>query len=188
MQVPLEISYRGVEKTDALDDLIRTKADKLNQFCDYIVSCRIAIEQPQKHQQTGNPYRVRIDMRVPPGKELVVTRDSTGGDMHVGVDTVIRDAFDAAYRQLTKLTAIQDGEVKAHADSEAQAFIVRIFPEEGYGFIKANDGREFYFHRNSVLNDEFDGLQIGTGVRFVEEMGEKGPQASTVQVTDKPHL
>jgi cold shock CspA family protein len=64
--------------------------------------------------------------------------------------------------------------------------VYKLFPEEGYGFLKTPDGREIYFHRNSVLNNEYDRLEIGTGVRFVAEVGEKGLQASTVLVVDKP--
>jgi cold shock CspA family protein len=49
-----------------------------------------------------------------------------------------------------------------------------------YGFLTSDDGREIYFHKNSVLGRAFPPLHVGTAVRFVEEAGEKGPQASTV--------
>ena len=68
------------------------------------------------------------------------------------------------------------------------AFVIRLFPYEDHGFIRTREGRELYFHRNSVLNDEFDKLGIGTGVCFVAEAGGKGPQASTVQIVDKPRV
>lgn len=64
--------------------------------------------------------------------------------------------------------------------------VVRLFRDQGYGFIETAEGQELYFHRNSVLHDEFEQLRVGTGVRFAEEMGEEGPQASTVQITDRP--
>jgi cold shock CspA family protein len=60
--------------------------------------------------------------------------------------------------------------------------VIRLFREEGYGFLETPDGREIYFHRNSVLHPGFDRLEIGTEVRFAEEEGEKGPQASTVAI------
>jgi cold shock CspA family protein len=62
------------------------------------------------------------------------------------------------------------------------AIVSKIFPGEGYGFLRTVNGREIYFHRNSLLNMEFEELKEGRGVRFFEEDGEKGPQASTVQV------
>jgi cold shock CspA family protein len=186
MKVPLEISFRGVAKTEDMESLIREKAAKLEEVCSYLSSCSIALESPQEHQEAGNPFRVRISMRVPPGHELVVKRESSRGDMHDELPTVVRDAFQAARRQLQELTERQRDEVKTHPEQEAAAVVVRLFREEGYGFLKTIDGRELYFHRNSVLHDDFDRLEIGTGVSFMEEAGEKGPQASSVQIVDKP--
>jgi cold shock CspA family protein len=56
---------------------------------------------------------------------------------------------------------------------------------EGYGFLTAQDGREIYFDRRSVLNDAFDRLEEGTPVRYMEEPGAEGPQASTVAAAGK---
>ncbi|MFW6114825.1 MAG: HPF/RaiA family ribosome-associated protein [Thermodesulfobacteriota bacterium] len=186
MRVPLEISFRGVAKTDDMENLIWKKVAKLEELCDHLSSLSIAIESPQEHQQAGNPFRVRISMRVPPGHELVVKRESSRGDMHDPLPKVVRDAFQAARRQIKELTDRQQGEVKTHPEQEAAAIVVRLFREEGYGFLKTIEGRELYFHRNSVLHGDFDRLEIGTGVSFVEEAGEKGPQASTLQIVDKP--
>lgn len=186
MQVPLEITFRGVQKTTAIEDLIRRKADNLEKVCNHLVSCRIAVEKPQKHQRMGNPFRVRIDLRVPPGHEIVIKRESSEGDLHDELTKVLHNAFEAARRQLQELVRRQRAEVKTHAEEQNMAFVVRLFPEQGYGFLKTPNDREIYFHRNSVLHNDFDRLEIGTGVRFVEELGEKGAQASTVQIINKP--
>jgi len=186
MQVPLEISYRDVQKTDAVEDLIYEEADKLERVCDYIMSCRVAVEQPHKHQRTGKHYRVRIDLTVPPNHELVVTRDSGDSEAVKPIHAVLRSTFNAARRKLEKLVDQQRGEVKSHPQQESDVVVYKLFRDSGYGFLKATDGREIYFHRNSVLNNDFDRLEIGTVVRFVEEEGEKGAQASTVQIVDKP--
>ena len=186
MRVPLEISFRNVEKTEFIEDLIRQKVARLERLCDYLISCRIAVESPQEHQESGQPFRVRIDLKVPPGHELVATREPTEGDIHKGLPVVLRDAFDAMERQLKKQVEQQRGDTKRHPEQETNAFVSKIFQEENYGFLKTLDGREVYFHRNSVLQDDFDRLEVGTGVRYVEEQGEEGPQASTVQVVDKP--
>jgi cold shock CspA family protein len=53
-------------------------------------------------------------------------------------------------------------------------------PEWGYGFLETPDGRELYFHEHSVLDGGFPELEVGSEVRFIEEPGEKGPQATTV--------
>jgi ribosome-associated translation inhibitor RaiA len=186
MQIPLQITFRGVEKTEAIEKVIRKKARKLERICSYITSARVAVESSQTHQRSGSPYRVRIHLNVPPGHELVVKREESEGHLHEQPPTIVRAAFEAAERQLKELVQRQRGEVKSHPEQEKMAFIDKLFPEEGYGFLKTVEGRVLYFHRNSVLSDDFDRLEIGTGVRYVEAMGEEGPQASTVQIFDKP--
>ena len=99
---------------------------------------------------------------------------------------LISEAFDAVSRQLRKLMEKQQRRQKTHPQQERIAFVIRLFADEGYGFIKTLEGRELYFHRNSVLNDDFDRLEIGTGVRYVPGAGDKGPKASTLQIVDKP--
>lgn len=185
MKIPVEISFRDVRKTEAIEALIREKAAKLDKVCDYITSCRIFIGRPQHNHRTGNSFRVRIDMRVPPNQELVVRREATDGNMHEGLITAIQDAFSAARRQLQRLVEKQREEVKIHPGQEVNGIVAKLFRDDGYGFIQDIDGGDIYFHKNSVLHGGFDRLEIGTGVRFNKELGEKGPQASTVQIISK---
>ncbi len=182
MQIPLELTFRNVQKTDSIEQLIREKVLKLEQVCNYLISCRVAIEKPQEHQRIGNPYRVRIDISVPPGHEIIVKRESSKGDMHDQLPAIIRDAFSAARRQLQER---QRREVKVHPKQSVEALVSRLFPEEGYGFLRTPEGRDIYFHRNSVLHDDFERLQLGTGVRFDEELGEEGPQATSVFIIER---
>ncbi|MBS3759294.1 MAG: HPF/RaiA family ribosome-associated protein [Desulfobacterales bacterium] len=189
MRKPLEITYRNVSKSDSIETLIREKAAKLDRLHESIVSCRVSIERPQGYQQSGNQYRVRIDLRLPPGKELVARRESGQGEMHEGLRKVIADAFQSMERQLKKIKGKQENHTRTNpsqTDAEQTGLVVRIFPEEGYGFIKTLNGREVYFHKNSVIHNDFERLEIGTGVRLVQTAGDKGPQASTVQIVDKP--
>lgn len=186
MQLPLEISYRDIEKTEALEALVREKVGKLEDVCDHINSCRIAVEKPHDRPSSGSPYRVRIDLRVPPNHELAVDKSPGEGTQYTPLETVIRDAFDAARRQLIELGDRQRGETKQHEEQSMGAIVTKLFPEEGYGFIKTLDEREIYFHRNSVVNDDFDRLTLGTGVRLMIDQGDQGPQATTVQIVNKP--
>ena len=187
IRVPLEITFRDVEKTDALEELIREKADKLETVCEDMISCRVAVEKPQEHQRSGSPFRVRIQARVPTGHEVVAERKPGDGDMHDPLPKVVRSAFDAAERQIRELVAKRRGEIKFHPEQQLMAVVVRLFPEKGYGFLKnLEDGREIFFHESSVVRDDFQKLEIGTGVRYIESAGEEGPQASTVQIVDKP--
>lgn len=185
MQVPLQLSFKNVRRTPDVEDLIREKADKLGRVCDYLSSCRVAVEKPQMRLHSGNPYRVRIDMTVSPGHELVVKNEAGRGNMHDPLHVVIRDAFDAAYRRLQKLVAQQHGKVKTHGAQQVAAVVHKLFPIEGYGFLRTADTQdEIYFHRNSVLHGDFERLSVGTGVRYTAEEGQQGQQATTVQVVD----
>ena len=185
MQVPLEVTYRDVEKTEALETLVREKVAKLEQVCDRLNSCRVAIEKIHDRPSSGSPYRVRIDMTVP-GQELVAESNPGEEVQYVEVQPVIRDAFDAARRQLKEISERQRNRVKTHEAQDMTAIVTKIFRDEGYGFIKTFDDREVYFHRNSVLQNDFDRLEVGTGVHFFLEDGEEGPQASTVKIVNKP--
>ncbi len=182
MQIPLEISYRDIKKTDNIDNLIREKVNKLERVCDHMTSCRVAVERPQGTISDGSPFRIRIDMRVPPGHELIVERKPGEGSMSDSLEKVIRYAFDAAKKQLEKITQKQRSNVKLHPEQEVAAIVDRVFLEEGYGFLRTINGREIYFHKNSVVNKDFDKMEAGMGVNFFEEQGDEGPQASTVHV------
>ena len=107
MQLPVGISYRGVEKSDQLEELIRNKAARLDRFCDHISRCDVVVEQPNHAQQSGNPFRVRIDVTVPPGHELVADEKQGAHEMHEPLSKVINDAFKARERQLKTLVEKQ---------------------------------------------------------------------------------
>ncbi len=178
MQLPLEITYRGVEKSPEIDDLIRTKAARLDRFCDHISRCDVAVEQPNQSQREGNPFRVRIDVTVPPGHELVAEEKQIEHDMHEPLTKIINDAFKTMERQLKELVEKQRHEVKTHV--EPRALITKLFGD--YGFITDGGGVDIYFHRNAVVHTAFEELKVGTEVRFDLSHGEMGPQASTVHV------
>ena len=189
MKIAPEITYRNVEKTDAIDSLIHEKINKLERVCNYISSCHIAVEKIHDRPSSGSPYRVRIDLTVPPSQEIVA--DSNPGDtnQYVELDTVIRDAFGMAQRQLRELARQQRDSDKSRDNNQSEdttGLVTKLFREQGYGFIKTLDGQDIYFHRNSVLHDDFDRIEIGTGVRFFATEGDKGLQASTVQIVNKP--
>ncbi len=178
MQLPVEISYRGVEKSDAIDDLIRTKAARLDRFCDHISRCDVAVEHPNQQQSSGNPFRVRIDLTVPPNHELVADERQSEHEMHEPLTKIINDAFKTMERQLKDLVEKQRHEVKTHV--EPRAIITKLFAD--YGFITDGGGIDVYFHRNAVVGSAFQELKIGAEVRFDLSHGEMGPQASTVHV------
>lgn len=186
MQVPPEVTYRNVDKTSALEDLIDERIAKLEEVCDHISSCRIAVEKIHTNPDHGSPFRVRLDLTVPPGHELAVSENPGQSTQYVPLEAVIRDAFDSARKQLIKLNDRQKNRTKTHPEQEMGAIVTQLFPEEGYGFLRDLDGQEIYFNRNSVLNNDFDRLTLGTGVHCFTRDGDDGPMASTVQIVSKP--
>jgi len=183
MQVPLQITFRNTETSEAVEADIRKRVDKLNRHHGGMISCRVIVEAPLQHQQKGGLFKVRIDISCQEGK-LEVNRDPDARNRaHQDVYVALRDAFAAADRQLEAYTCRRKGEVKAHEDVP-YGTITYLSPMEDYGTITTPDDREIYFHRNSVLNADFDKLTIGTAVRFHEEKGDQGPQASTVKVAE----
>lgn len=187
MKLPLEITFRGIRKTENLENFIRKKAAKLDQICDDLMSCRVAVERTQKHQRSGSPYRVRIQMRVPPGHELVAKKETGQSELQDPLTKVLSETFESAYMQLRRQVEKRRGHIKAPSEEKAMGIVVKLFREQGYGFLKTIDtGKDVYFHRNSVIENGYDRLEMGTAVRFVEVPGEEGPQASTVAIVDKP--
>ena len=108
MQMPLQITIRDVDHSEALETRIRDKVAKLEEFSKNIISCRVVVEVPHKHHHQGKQFNVRIDIGVP-GSEIVVNRDHAE-DVYVA----LRDTFDAAKRQLEDYARKIRGDIKAH--------------------------------------------------------------------------
>ncbi len=179
MRLPLQLTVRNMSLSEAAEADIREKAARLDSFYDQVMGCRVIVEAPHRHHHKGVLYNVRIDMTVP-GSEIVIKREP-----HEDLYVAIRDAFDAARRQLEDFARRRRGDVKTH-EAPSHARVTKLLAE--YGFLETPDGREIYFHRNSVLDGGFDRLKTGAEVRFSEEEGEQGPQASTVAVIGKHHV
>jgi ribosome-associated translation inhibitor RaiA len=114
MQLPVKVTYRGLEKSENIENLVLEHASRLEKFCDHINRCDIAIEQPNHAHQKGNPYRVRIDVTVAGGHELVTDEKQMPNGAHEPLAKVIHDAFKTMERQLRHIVDKQRGEVKTH--------------------------------------------------------------------------
>ena len=178
MQIPLQITFRHLDPSDAIEADIRDKVQKLEQFAHDITGCKVTIEAPHKHHHKGRIYTVTVDITLP-GGEIVASRHPDQHHAH-------EDAY-VAIRQLEDYVRQRRGKVKLH-ESPPHGQIMRLVPDEDYGLIKASDGREIYFHRNSVIETDFDNLEVGMNVHFNEEQGEQGIQASSVHVEGKHHV
>jgi ribosomal subunit interface protein len=186
MQQPLQIDWRGMDPSPALEANIRERVDKLETFCDHIIGCRVVVEQVHRHKHRGNLFNLRVDVSVP-GKTLVVDHEHRKDHAHEDAFVAARDAFEAMKRQLQDFVRRERGKVKNH-DMPPHGHVVELFPNMDYGQLATPDGRVIYFHRNSVVNGDFDELEMGTEVRFTEEEGDEGPQASSVMIIGKHHI
>ena len=158
MEIPLQITFRNMPPSEAIENNIKEKTAKLESFFSRIMSCRVVVEAPHRHHHKGKAYQVRIDLTVP-GGELVINRapqrlaaaKSNGSALsekelaenhepskhaaHEDVYVAVRDAFNAAGRKLQDYARRQSGVVKVH-EPVAHAQVSKLFPQEGYGFLE----------------------------------------------------
>lgn len=181
MQIPVEITFKEIERSAAVEARIRELAAKLERVFDRVIRCDVMVETPHRHQHKGRQFHVRVRLTVP-GGEIVASHDPGPDETHEDVYVAVRDAFNAAKRQLEdharKSFKRGEGVPKERAGAD-HGRVTFLDVENAWGRIEPEDGRQIYFHRNSVLLG-VDELQVGDEVRFTEEMGDKGPQASSV--------
>jgi ribosome-associated translation inhibitor RaiA len=99
MKLPLQVAFRHMDHSDAIEALVREKSAKLDEFSDHIMSCRVVIEPKGKHHLHGKLYEVHIDLIVP-GEEVAVTREPDQHSEHEDIYVAVHDAFDVASRRL----------------------------------------------------------------------------------------
>ena len=203
MVKPVQVTFRNMPPSGALEAEARTRAAGLETYYPNMVGCRVLLEIPHRHRARGRHIRVRIELSLP-GEDLVVSHEPT---LHAvlkdveeethhkddDVETVrkhalvaIHEAFDTARRRLQDFADRQRDEVKTH-QPPAHGRVVSLPAGDDHGFIETADGRQIYFHLASVLVEGREALALGADVAFVEEAGDKGPQASTVRVLGKHH-
>jgi ribosomal subunit interface protein len=175
MKIPLQITFKNIQNSEAVEKYIHEKAQKLNEFFADIVSCRVVVEMPHKHHNQGNQFIVSIDLGVP-SHEIVVNKDH-----HEDVYIALREAFDAVKRQLKDYVHQLRNEVKNHVP-EYIGHVSRIFRKEGFGFIMGEDGTEYYFNRDNIVSSNFEHLNPGDEVKFIEETSAERPQAKRISI------
>lgn len=179
MNIPLQITFSNMTPSDAVRARVEELAAKLDRFHERIMSCRVVVRAPNRRQRSGKLYHVSIDLKLP-GREIAINRDPPQDQSHQDVYVAIRDAFEALVRRIEDVSRERRGDIKTHT-AQPSAAVVRIFPEESYGFLADPEAGEVYFHANSVANKGFGRLKVGSKVRYQAELGDKGLQASIVK-------
>ena len=175
MQNELELNFRDIESTPAIEDKIHKGVQKLEQISDRRVSCHIVVEQVQKHKHKGKLYTLNIVLTVP-GQVLVVNKHRDED-----VYAAIRDSFSSMQRILEAWHQRQHGEVKHHPEP-MEGIIARLIGEDGYGFVRDASGNDFYFTGGNLHNASFADLKEGERVHFIIAQGDEGAQAHRVTV------
>ena len=188
MQAPIEIAFHNIEKADWAEDAIRDHVARLEQMFDRLTTCRVRVDQRANNANNTIPPVVRIELSVPGHRDIVVAhepdrlqRKFQAPDLH----NAINEAFRIAERRLGQFKDQLKDRTAAgrhEAANEMLGQIVEITPAEDFGFLLTASGGLLYFHRNSVLSGDFDRLEVGDQIHYVEEMGDTGPIATKVRV------
>jgi ribosomal subunit interface protein len=188
VQIPLQITFKEMDSSPAIEADIRARVERLEHLFKRITSCKVVVEAANRSHRTGKIYNCKIDITVP-GREIVAGRVGPKDHAHEDVHVAIRDAFDAAGRRLEDHARRVRVDVKTH-ETPLHGKVVRIFPQQGYGFVVLSDGQEVYFHENAVVNGKFQSLEVGHEVRLsvAENESEHGTQATTVTPIGKHHV
>jgi ribosome-associated translation inhibitor RaiA/cold shock CspA family protein len=193
MQVPLEISYHNIDKSQAADEAIRSHVADLEEIYDRITSCRVRVDRTNDNNTHSIPPVVRIELNIPGHKNIVVAhepdhlqRKFQAPDLY----NAINEAFRIAERELRDLKGIRETNERIEAQAGDLRFlgqVAEIYPLEDYGYLLNKDGALLYFHRNSILSGDFDYLVRGSQVYYAEEDGDTGPLAKKVWVKESSH-
>jgi cold shock CspA family protein len=187
MQEPLQISFHNMAPSEVLERHVREQWAKVERHCDDIISARIVLEAPHK-QAHKSTLGISISIGVP-GRDIAVKREQRLLESEDHATWVINEAFAAAARQLEGYAQKQRRDVKTHEEDRAYARVVRLYPDQGYGFIETRERLNIYFHRNVLRDAAFDDLTEGSEVLYTlaPDEGPMGPMASSVWTIGSAH-
>ena len=173
------ITWRNIPRSDAVEAIIRKRTQAVERFCPDAVGLRVTLAAPQKLRHAARGFDVRLHLEVP-GPDLDVARTVRQGHAADDILRAVTATFTALEKRIKETRRMMGGqEIKHHPDI-VHGEIVEIEPELGYGFVRASDGQEVYFQKDSLVNGDWDGLEVGARLRFREQDGEKGPFAVDV--------
>jgi len=188
MQRPLQVTIKGMRPSPALDARVRERVDHLEALYPRMIGCRVVIEVPHRKSETAKvPIAVAVEVDIPGQKLLIGKDEGERRESKQNHTAALNNAFDAVERQLERVVDFQNNDAKPHENAGQSGMVVRLFPEQNYGFIEIDNSPELYFTRNAVVSGDFDELQVGmvVEVTLASEEGPMGPQASSVRLLDR---
>ena len=183
MQTESIISYHNIDASPAVETLLHRRIKVLEQRDDRITGCYVTLEAPQKRKRHGRVFKVRLNLHLP-GPDLSISREVAQGSAQNDLILAVNRAFAAAEKALKKRKKRIDGIEVKHHPPVLHGEISELEPELEYGWIRADDGHEVYFQRDSLTSDVWARLNKGTRLRFREMQGDKGAYAASVTVAD----
>jgi ribosome-associated translation inhibitor RaiA len=189
MQVALSISYHNIGKSQGAENAIRARVARLEKIDRRIASCRVHVSRRAYSINRLIPPSVRIELRIPGSRNLVVShepgRDAPANrspDLH----DAIEEAFRLAERSLRDLKIIHatNLDIAERGDLGFLGEVTEVYPLQDYGYLRKIDGSRLYFHRDAIVEGDFDYLVRGAEAYYVEDLSEEEPKAVKIWVRD----
>ena len=174
----LQVEARNLEMRKVWQDKIDEETSRLERHhAGFINHLRLTIEGTAHHKEGG--YELRVVASIP-NDTVVVKRKGEK------VVPIVVDAFNTLGMQLKELQRKRRQSFKVPPEAArgtgSEGIVKTIYPYESYGFIVTSQGREIYFHENSLKDITMNQLSEGDDVKFGEAEGDKGPCAAWVRV------
>jgi cold shock CspA family protein/ribosome-associated translation inhibitor RaiA len=186
MQTQAQIEFEGIPNSSQMQAVIERHIAELESHFGRITACRVAVKGPGEHHRTGGQHQVSVRLALPDGREVNIGRTPKEDERYADLTFAIDNAFKRARRQLQDQARLMRGQTKHH-ENQPIGTVRQIDPSGEFGVIEGADGHQIYFNSNSVI-DGASHISLGARVSYVEEMGNKGLQASTVKVLGKHGL
>jgi cold shock CspA family protein/ribosome-associated translation inhibitor RaiA len=186
MQVPLEIAFQNVDAQEWAENDIRERVADLERIYDRIISCRVRVQQRATNRGNSIPPVVHIDIGLPGQNDIVVSQEPERllqKFQHPDLHNAIHEAFRVAEQRLISIKEQQTDRSRewSHEDIKLAGQVAEIVPKRDFGFLLTNTGGLLYFHREALLVGDFDTLQPGDEVFYVEADGDTGPISTNVR-------
>lgn len=187
MQVPVQIAFRNLDPSRAAEAAIRDHVERLERMYERMTACRVCVDQKNQNPNGTIPPVVHIEISIPGRKDVVVSHEPEHLQRRFqapDLRNAINEAFRVAELRLGKMKdklTDHEAEVTHESVHEYLGQVAELTPGEDFGFLMTKEGGLLYFHRNSVLTGNFDSLQRGDEVSYVEEIGDTGPIATKVR-------
>lgn len=94
----VQVTFHGLERSEALEALILEKAEKLRLMHDRLQRIRVVIDMPHRSHSKGNQLEVKVECMLPGEDELVISRESELDAEHDSAFSLVREVFQAAQR------------------------------------------------------------------------------------------